>query len=53
MARKSKKPPKKWMKKCIAGVKSKGSATNPQAVCGSLWYNKMSPKAKKKAKREG
>lgn len=35
-------PPKQWMRNCIAGVKDSGSAANPGAVCGSLWYQKMS-----------
>lgn len=32
-------PPKKWFDDCVAGVKKSGSATDPNAVCGNLWYN--------------
>jgi hypothetical protein len=46
-----KRPPRKWMKRCIKGV-SAHSAQDPAAVCGSLWYHKMSPAAKRKAMRE-
>lgn len=35
-------PPKKWMSDCVAGVKESGSAADPGAVCGSLWYHKLS-----------
>jgi hypothetical protein len=35
-------PPKKWWYDCVAGVRAGGSAMDPQRVCGSLWYHKMS-----------
>lgn len=44
-------PPKKWFRRCVAGV-SAHIADDPNAVCGSLWYNKMSPAQKRKAMRE-
>ena len=44
-------PPKKWMRDCVDGVRRSGSAVNPGAVCGSLWYHKMSPAQKRKAMR--
>ncbi len=45
-------PPKQWMRDCVAGAS--GSATDPGAVCGALWYRKMSPAAKRAAlAREG
>lgn len=47
-------PPKKWMRDCVRGVKKNSpSVTDPNAVCGDLWYNKMSESARRKAmKRE-
>lgn len=45
-------PPKKWMKDCTAGVASRSpGVSNPRAVCGSLWHHKMSRKAKRAALR--
>lgn len=45
-------PPKQWMRDCVAGASE--SATDPGAVCGALWYRKMSPAAKRAAlAREG
>ncbi len=47
-------PPKLWMKHCVAGVKAGGSAADPGAVCGALWYKKMSPSQRRAAlRREG
>lgn len=44
-------PPKQWMEDCIEGASD--SADNPGAVCGSLWYHKMTPEQQKAAlKRE-
>lgn len=45
-------PPKKWMKKCIAGVQEGGSAAVPGAVCGSLWYHKKTPAERAATARE-
>lgn len=43
-------PPKKWMRDCVAGVEARSpSAADPGAVCGSLWHHKMSPKSKRAA----
>lgn len=44
-------PPKKWMRDCIRGVKESGTAKNPGAVCGALWYHKMSPSQRHEALR--
>lgn len=45
-------PPKQWMRDCVAGASE--SAADPGAVCGALWYRKMSPAAKRAAlAREG
>lgn len=42
-------PPKNWMKRCVAGVKAGGSAADPGAVCGAQWYKKMSESQKRAA----
>lgn len=47
-----KRPPKKWFKSCVRGVEKSGVAYDPQAVCGDLWYHKMSVVQKKEAVRE-
>lgn len=48
----SKRPPKKWMRDCAKGVKrSRRRVRDPQAVCGSLWYHKMTKAQRKAAKR--
>lgn len=45
-------PPKKWMRDCVRGASK--SARNPGAVCGALWYHKMSPAQRRAAlRREG
>ena len=44
-----KRPPRGWMRDCVEGVEKRGSATNPGAVCGSLWYNKMSEEERQEA----
>jgi len=45
-------PPKQWMRDCVKGASK--SAADPGAVCGALWYRKMSPSAKRVAlAREG
>lgn len=44
-----KRPPKKWWKSCTKGVRASGSATDPEKVCGSEWYHKMSKSQKKSA----
>ncbi|MDD3474343.1 MAG: hypothetical protein PHP08_00385 [Candidatus Dojkabacteria bacterium] len=38
-----KRPPKRWMRSCINQVKKKGKVRDPGAVCGSVWYRKMTP----------
>ncbi len=35
-----KRPTKKWMDACLAGVSKSGSAYDPGAVCGATWYRK-------------
>lgn len=42
-----KRPPKKWWKRCVAGVESKGGAIDPAKICGALWFRKMSKADKK------
>lgn len=45
-------PPKKWMRDCVAGASK--SARDPGAVCGALWYHKMSPAQRRAAlQKEG
>lgn len=45
-------PPKQWMRDCVAGASK--SARDPGAVCGALWYRKMSPAQRRAAlRREG
>ena len=44
-------PPKKWMRDCVAGVTKNSPAYDPRAVCGSLWYHKLSPAQKAAAVR--
>jgi len=44
-------PPKKWMRDCVAGAKRSGSAVDPGAVCGAQWHHKMSKKQKAAAMR--
>ncbi len=45
-------PPKQWMRDCVRGASK--SARNPGAVCGALWYHKMSPAQRRAAlRREG
>jgi len=45
-------PPKKWMRDCVRGASR--SARNPGAVCGALWYHKMSAAERRAAlRREG
>lgn len=46
-----KRPSKKWFKRCVKKV-AKTSVISPEAVCGSLWYHKMSPAAKRRVIRE-
>jgi len=43
-------PPKQWMRDCVAGASK--SARNPGAVCGALWYHKMSPAQRRAALRK-
>ncbi len=44
-------PPKKWMRDCIRGVRKRGGVRDPAAVCGAEWYHKASAKAKRAALR--
>lgn len=47
-----KRPTKKWIRSCIRKVEKSGYAEDPGAVCGSVWYHKMSSAAKRKIVRE-
>jgi hypothetical protein len=40
-------PPKRWMRHCVAGAS--GSARDPGAACGALWYHKMSESQRRAA----
>lgn len=40
-------PPKQWMRDCVKGASK--NADDPGAVCGALWYHKMSPAQKRAA----
>ena len=52
MSANPRRPPKQWMRDCVAGASK--SARNPGAVCGALWYHKMSPAQRRAAlRREG
>ena len=42
------KPPKKWWDDCTQGVTESGYADDPESVCGSQWYHKMSASEKRK-----
>lgn len=45
-------PPRQWMRDCERGAAK--SARNPGAVCGALWYHKLSPAQRRAAlRREG
>lgn len=35
-----KRPPKAWFQRCVHGVNAHGSASDPNAVCGSVWARK-------------
>jgi len=49
-------PPRKWMKRCIAGVEKSGGSNpklgGPGAICGSVWYHKLTPKKRAEVRRE-
>jgi len=45
-----KRPPESFMDQCILGVKKSGAAEEPSAVCGNMWFNKMSDADKAKWK---
>lgn len=47
-----KRPPKRWMRSCISQVKAKGGVRNPGAVCGSVWYQKMTESQRKATTRK-
>lgn len=40
------------MKDCTEGVEQRGDVRNPAAVCGSLWYHKMSESDRRAATRK-
>lgn len=39
-------PPKQWWNKCIKSVNKSKKIYNPQAICGNIWYHKLSQKQK-------
>jgi hypothetical protein len=43
-------PPKAWFDDCVAGVRARGGAVDPAAVCGAVWARK-SPAEKRRATR--
>lgn len=45
-------PPKKWWRNCVRGVTESGSAADPESVCGSVWYHKMSAAERRAATRK-
>jgi len=45
-------PPKQWMRRCIAGVEAGGKVRDAGAVCGAQWHHKMSPAKKRAAVRK-
>jgi len=47
----TRRPPKSWWDACVKGVEESGGAVDPDAVCGSLWFQKMTPAERKRAKR--
>lgn len=47
-----KRPPKRWFKSCVEGVEEGGYAEEPKAVCGDLWYNKLTEADRKRITRE-
>ena len=47
-----KQPPKKWWKDCTKGVEKRGDVRDPDAVCGALWYQKMTEKQRRAATRK-
>lgn len=49
--RRSRRPPKRWMRRCVSGVRRSGSAADPGAVCGDMWFHKLTSRQKASAKR--
>lgn len=47
-----KQPPKKWWKDCTKGVRKSKDVDDPNAVCGALWYKKMSKEDREKVTRK-
>lgn len=44
-------PPRGWFRRCMKGVEKSG-ARNPNAVCGSVWYHKLSQADRNRITRE-
>lgn len=44
-------PPRGWFRRCMKGVEKSG-ARNPNAVCGSVWYHKLSEADRRRITRE-
>jgi hypothetical protein len=45
-------PPKKWFRDCVRGVRSRGGARDAEAVCGAVWYHELSPAARRRISRK-
>lgn len=43
-------PPKRWFGDCTKGVKRSGSAADPRAVCGDLWFHKLSESERRRVR---
>src|SRR5205807_227592 len=44
------KPPKDWFDECVQGVSKSGTADDPEAVCGNVWFNVLGEWAKRRVK---
>lgn len=44
-------PPKSWWDRCMLGVRSSGSASDPASVCGSVWARKTPAEKRSAARR--
>lgn len=45
-------PPRGWFRRCVKGVEKSGEVSNPNAVCGSVWYHKLSAADRRRITRE-
>lgn len=56
MQQNPRRPPKKWFRDCVRGAKHRARSTgrrarDPAAVCGALWYRKMTEAERRAAVR--